>query len=140
MSAEVISIETGSVIPIEGEHAAAVFHAPAPLEVAFTRTGRSVPICEITSGGFSIRATESFTPGSLLECLFTSETGLQIALMARAVAVQPRPRFRRFSDPEPDEGTAGFVFMQLQLPATRKKIAQLLNVFSVPRTVESEVS
>jgi hypothetical protein len=140
MSAEVISIETGSVIPIEGEHAAAVFQPPASLEVAFSRTGPAVPICDITSGGFSIRTAESFTPGGLLDVWFTSESGLQIALMARAVKVQPRRALRRFPESESEDGTVGFVFMQLQLPATRKKVAQLLSVFSVARTVESEIS
>jgi hypothetical protein len=56
--------------------------------------------------------------------------------MARAVHAQ----VKRGPFSMPVDGIAGFAFMQLQLPATRKKVDQLLNVVSLAPPVERPVA
>lgn len=136
MASESIS---GEVIPFVAgadQRLSPRVEASGSLWVAFTPTGPSLPIRDISRGGFSIDTTESFKPGSLFDVWFTTATGLRIALMARAVHVQVK---RGFRSSLPVEGFAGFAFMQLQLPATRKKVDQLLNVVNLAPPVEHPV-
>jgi hypothetical protein len=136
MASEVMSGEVIPFVRAGDTRLSPRIEASGSLGVAFTPTGPLVPIRDINRGGFSIHTTESFKPGSLFDVWFTTETGLRIALMARAVHVQ----VKRGPFSLPVEGIAGFAFMQLQLPATRKKVDQLLNVVSLAPPVERPVA